>query len=154
MAKVHAPRKAVGWAIRDDGMLYPAYDSVLRQQNYRPYHGDVNASLEQRLRYLQGFSEGTAAKEAAEKGVFNIATAEKEDLIDFMLDEYGHQLDSRKTIEKMRTEAMMFIQLKLAEETGVGVPEAAAVPGIVDAEEPAAAPEKPARRKASAGIAA
>lgn len=134
-------RKPTGWAIRDDGMLYPAYDSVLRQQGYRPYHGDVNASLEDRMRYLQGFTEGRQAKVDAEQGVFNIATADKDALIDFMLDEYAHQLDGRLTIEKLRSQAVLFIQVKQAEDAGIK-PEP----------EVEAAPAK--ARKAPAGIAA
>lgn len=134
-------RKPAGWAIRDDGMLYPAYDSVLRQPNYRPYHGDVNASLEDRMRYLQGFTDGRQAKVDAEQGVFNIATADKDALIDFMLDEYAHQLDGRKSVDKLRSEAVLFIQMKQAEDAGI-TPAAA-----VEAEPPKA-------RKAPAGIAA
>lgn len=106
-----------GVAIRDDGMLYPAIDSVLRKANYRPYHGDLKASLEERMRYLQGFSQRNAALAAAEKGEFNIATAEKDDLIDFVLNEFGKQLDGRKTIDKLRTEAIALV--KAREEEGV-----------------------------------
>lgn len=112
-------KQPTGWAIRDDGMLFPALDSVLRNPRYRPYHGDINASLEERMAYLQGKANANAAKEAAEKGVFNIATADKDELIDFMLDEYGFQLDARLTIEKMRSQAIMHIQLKQAEDAGV-----------------------------------
>lgn len=134
------------FAIRDDGMLYPAFDSVLRNPRYRPYHGDINASLEQRLAYLRGEGKRNTAKEDAEKGVFNIATAEKEELIDFMLDEYGHQLDARLSIDKLRSQAIMFIQVKLAEEAGS--PEGTA---DVSVEQPT--PKgKPARK--GAGIAA
>lgn len=107
------------WAIRDDGMLFPALDSVLRNPRYRPYHGDINASLEERMAYLEGRTNASAAKVAAEQGVFNIATADKDALIDFMLDEYAYQLDGRRTIDKLRSEAIMHIQMKQAEAAGV-----------------------------------
>ena len=109
MAQPQRP-KAHGWAIRDDGMLYPALDSILRKANFRPYHGDINASLEERMRYLQGFSQQNQAKIDAERGTFNIATADKDALVDFMLDEYGYQLDTRGPIEKMRNEAVLVVQ--------------------------------------------
>lgn len=137
------------FAIRDDGMLYPAFDSVLRNPRYRPYHGDPNASLEQRLAYLRGENARNSAKEDAERGVFNITTAEKDELIEFMLDEYGFQLDSRLSIEKLRSQAIMHIQVKQAEESGL-VGQAGAAD--VDADLPAAK-TKPAARK-GAGIAA
>lgn len=105
-----------GVAIRDDGMLYPAIDSVLRNPRYRPYHGDIKAPLEERMRYLQGFTQRNAALMSAEKGEFNIATAEKDDLIDFVLNEFGRQLDGRKTIDKLRTEAIALV--KAREEEG------------------------------------
>lgn len=130
------------WAIRDDGMLFPALDSVLRNPRYRPYHGDINASLEERMAYLQGKQSANAAKEAAERGVFNIATAEKDELIDFMLDEYAFQLDARLSIDKLRSQAVMHIQMKQAEEAGIKG----------DAPEPEA--PAPKAKKAAAGIAA
>jgi hypothetical protein len=110
MATKPRSTRNVGLAIRDDGMLYPALDKVLRDPRYRPYHGDLNASLEERLRYLQGFTQRSQALEDAEKGAFNIATADKDTLIEFVLNEYGKQLDGRKTIEKLRNEAVMLAQ--------------------------------------------
>lgn len=109
MAQPQRP-KAHGWAIRDDGMLYPALDAILRKPNYRPYHGDINASHEERMRYLQGFAQRDEAKLAAERGQFNIATADKDALVDFILDEYGYQLDTRTTLDKMRNEAIQVVQ--------------------------------------------
>lgn len=107
--------RKLGVAIRDDGMLYPAIDSVLRKPNYRPYHGDINASLEERMQYLQGFSNRNAALTAAEQGTFNIATADKDDLIDYVLNEFGKQLDGRKTIDKLRSEAIAMVKEREAE---------------------------------------
>lgn len=100
----------VGLAIRDDAMLYKGTDKVLRDPRYRPYHGDPYASLEERLRYLQGFQQSNQAREAAEKGTFNIATADKDALIEFVLTEFGKQLDGRKTIDKLRNEAILLEQ--------------------------------------------
>lgn len=116
MATQKAPPKdsnrARGLAIRDDGMLYPATDNVLRQQNFRPYHGDPHAPLEERLAYLNGRFAPSATKGQvdAELGAFNIATATKEELIEFIENEYGTRLDGRKPIDKLRNEAILLVQ--------------------------------------------
>lgn len=139
------------WAIRDDGMLYPAYDSVLRNARYRPYHGNPNAPLHERLAYLRGENTRNTAKEDAENGVFNIATADKDALIEFMLDEYGFQLDSRKTVERLRNEAVMQIQLRLAEDAAPAQGETNA-PIQSEGDEPTPAPRQ--RNRKAAGIGA
>lgn len=131
-----------GLAIRDDGMLFPATDGVLRQANFRPYHGDPMASLEDRLRYLNGQYGSTMSRAAvaAEAGVFNIATAEKDDLLAFVATEYGIVLDGRKSIDGLRNEA-----IKLAMEAQGGLP--APMTGAA-----AAALDEGAAPKAAAGI--
>lgn len=43
-----------GLAIRDDGILVPATPGILALPNVKPYHGDPNWSLQQRLDWLAG----------------------------------------------------------------------------------------------------
>jgi hypothetical protein len=43
-----------GLAIRDDGVLVPLTDDILRLPDVRPYHGDPNWTLEQRIMWLKG----------------------------------------------------------------------------------------------------
>lgn len=44
----------VGVAIRDDGVLVPMTDGIMKMPNIRPYHGKLHWTLEQRLAWLQG----------------------------------------------------------------------------------------------------
>lgn len=43
-----------GLAIRDDGVLVPLTDDILKLPNIRPYHGNPNWTLEQRVMWLKG----------------------------------------------------------------------------------------------------
>jgi len=43
-----------GLAIRDDGVLVPLTDDILKLPDVRPYHGDPNWTLEQRIMWLKG----------------------------------------------------------------------------------------------------
>lgn len=98
--------KANGLAIRDDGMLFPATPGVLRLPQYRPYHGNPKATLEQRLEYLRGQFAGAAdsRRMAMEQGAFDIGTADKLGLAEFASMEYGVDLDLRKDIGILRAE--------------------------------------------------
>ena len=93
-----------GLAIRDDGMLYPATPRVLAQSNFRPYHGDPKASLEERLDYLSGNFGVDKKKIEIAQGKFDLNAASKEELLDFAMDEYGVKLDARKNIIHIREE--------------------------------------------------
>lgn len=65
--ETRSARVGNGLAIRDDGILVPSTPDILKQQNIRPYHGDPNWTLEQRLDWLAGRPvRGTAA--ASEHG--------------------------------------------------------------------------------------
>ncbi len=90
--------------IRDDGLLVANVPEVARMPQFRPYHGDPNASDADREAYLSGFAGTVKAKFDAEAGAFDIGTATKEALIDFALDEYGARLDGRKSVENLRVE--------------------------------------------------
>jgi hypothetical protein len=96
--------KVSGLAIRDDGMLFPATDKVLRLHEFRPYHGDPNATLPQRLAYLRGQQASQATQISIETGAFDIGTASKEELAEFALTEYGVQLDTRRDIGLLRAD--------------------------------------------------
>jgi len=103
-----APKKSMKFplAIRDDGLLYLGTPKILRQGNYRPYHGDPYASLEERLRWLRGGDQvATAAQVAADQGVFDIGGADKGELLEFVFNETGKKLDSRKSLATLRLEA-------------------------------------------------
>lgn len=99
--------KKVPFLIRDDGMLFPNVPLIGKKQNFRPYHGDVNASLEDRLRYLQGLQSKRRVINtevvADEEAPFDIAKATKDELIAFAQDQYGSTIDPALHMNKIRS---------------------------------------------------
>lgn len=112
--------RTVGLAIRDDGMLFPYHKGIQRLADFRPYRGDPDASLAERLAYLNGETAAIKAKVDIETGAFDIGTATKEQLADFALNEYGAQLDTRKALGILRAEVAV-----LSEGGTLGPPAAA-----------------------------
>lgn len=107
---------------QDDGRLFPNVPLVARNPKYRPYHGDPNASLQERMRYLKGLAPQrrqviNTRAEALEP--FDIGTADKDALIAFAMDEYGAALNPAKTLKQLRQEVAALA--KLDEEAG-GLP--------------------------------
>jgi len=101
-------RKQQGLVIHSvDGRLYPGFPGALMLPEYRPYHGDPKATHAERMRYLQGFQQEQDRAVLLEKNEFNIMKASREDLITYMLDEYGVRLDVREgDLLKLRIKAM------------------------------------------------
>lgn len=98
--------------IRDDGMLYPNVPLVAKKQNFRPYRGDPKASLAERMRYLQGFSQRRAVVfDPAPDAPFELSKASAEEIVAFALEEYGAALDGEMPIDKLRAECYRLSQL-------------------------------------------
>ena len=99
--------KAIPWLIRDDGMLVPNVPLIAKRPNFRPYRGDLNASLEDRLRYLQNLGGKrrviNSAAQADEDAPFDIAKATKAQLIEFAQDQYGEIVDPTLHLNKIRS---------------------------------------------------
>lgn len=100
--------KHVPWLIRDDGMLFPNVPLIAKKQNFRPYHGDLQASLEDRLNYLKGIRSQrrviNSAAMADAEAPFDIAKASKDELIQFALDEHGVTIDPETHLNKIRAD--------------------------------------------------
>lgn len=99
--------RAVPWLIRDDGVIFPNVPLIARKQNFRPYHGDINASLEERMNFLKGLSSrrrviNTAAV-ADDQEPFDIAKASKDELIKFAEEEFGELIDPATHLNKIRS---------------------------------------------------
>ncbi len=99
--------KTVPWLIRDDGMLMPNTKLIAKKSNFRPYHGDLKASLEDRMRYLQNLGSKrrviNSAEAADDEQPFDIAKATKDELIVFAQDQFGETLDPALHLNKMRS---------------------------------------------------
>lgn len=89
-------------AIRDDGMLMEANQHILKEPNWRLYYGKADASIEERVAYVQKFHDSRRAAVEMETGAFNIGTATREQLIDFAGNEYGARLDPKLTLAELR----------------------------------------------------
>lgn len=98
--------KEVPWLIRDpDGSLWPNTPLLAKKQNMRPYRGRVDATLEERLRYLQGFgSRRRVIVSEVEEAPFDLAKCTKEELIAFAEEEYGYTLDPEGNLHALRAE--------------------------------------------------
>jgi len=107
------PAVANALAIRDDGVLVPATSRILAQPNIRPYHGKPNATIEERLAYLAGFSP---RRDVLGLEPFNMRTATKEEILQFMEEDYGVVLDGRADEETVRANAVAHIKATRAEE--------------------------------------
>ena len=102
--------KAVPWLIRDDGMLFPNVPLIAKKQNFRPYRGKLDATLAERLRYLEGVPgqrphnltlSGPVEEEAPP---FDLRRASKDECISIALEQFGQVLDPSKHVSQMRAE--------------------------------------------------
>lgn len=112
-SRVVKQNTASGLAIRDDGTLVPSTPRILAQPNIRPYHGDPRATLQERLRYLAGFVQ---RRPVVGLEPFNMRKATKEEILQFMDEEYGVQLDARGDEDTVRAAAVAHIRAEQAED--------------------------------------
>lgn len=107
-----AQRKDPPFLIRDDGMLFPHTRLTAMKTNYRPYHGDVSASIEDRMRYLKGLAHRRKViYDPADDAPFDIGKADTEALMQFALEQYGAVLDPSKSLKVLRQEVFNLAQL-------------------------------------------
>lgn len=104
--------KKVPLLIRDDGMLYPNTKLVAKKQNFRPYHGNPKASLQDRLRYLKGLGAQRAVVYTEEpEEPFDIGKADADALVQFAMEQWGAVLDPAKPLKVLRSEVFKLSQL-------------------------------------------
>lgn len=105
--------KSVPLLIRNDGMLYPNTKLVARKPEFRPYHGDPKASLQDRLRYLKGLGAKRAVSyEAPPEEPFDIGGADADALANFAMEQYGAVLDPSKPVKVLREQVFKLSQLE------------------------------------------
>jgi hypothetical protein len=100
--------KLVPWLIRDDGMIVPNVPLVAKKPNFRPYHGRIDASLEDRKRYLQNLGskrrvivDETPAEEAPP---FVVSKANRDELVAFAQEQFGATLNPEDHLNKLRAQ--------------------------------------------------
>lgn len=97
--------KQVPFVIRDDGVLFPNVPLIAAKQRFRPYHGKLDASLEERQEYLKGLAPRRRVVNTApdEEPPFDIARATKDELIQFAENEFGYTIDPAEHLNKVRS---------------------------------------------------
>jgi hypothetical protein len=99
--------KDVPFLIRDDGLLLPNVPLIAKKANFRPYRGDVKATLAERLEYLKGIPGRrrviNTSAQADEEAPFDIAKATKDELIKFAEEEFGEIVDPATHLSKIRS---------------------------------------------------
>lgn len=115
-----ATAKRLGIRITD-GCIFPYTDLTAKQSDMRPWTGpmdlewtrDTREARRRRLKYLEedhrGFAEVTPRK------AFNIATADKEELLEHVANEYGETLDARLPVLILRRQALALANKQLEE---------------------------------------
>jgi hypothetical protein len=129
----------------DDGVLFPYTELTEKQHNMRPWNGPMEKdwlidTREARLRRLRWLEEDRGTVRRVEQSKpFNIATADKDELIEFVANEYGEQLDARLPVLELRRRV---IAMATRQVESAGMAEVAEAPAEVSApaEAPAEAP--------------
>lgn len=111
--------KAQPWLIRDDGQIFPNVPLLAKRKNMRVYTGDIKATLEERMRYLQG-QPGKRRIVFEEAEPFNITKASKEELVAFAFDEYSEVIEPSEHINKVRALVCKLADLDYNEVFGGG----------------------------------
>ncbi len=136
-ARLRQDRK-VPLLIRDDGMLYPNTKLVARNPRFRPYHGDPMASLQDRLRHLQGLGAKRAVTYTpVPEEPFDIGAADGDALVHFAQEQFGAVLDPSKPLKVLREQVFKLAQLDEASER------LADSQGVTEDDEPPATRKKP-----------
>lgn len=100
----HAQDKRTPFVINIvDGRLIPNTRLTRRNPNYRLYRGDVNAPLDERMRYLASAGLTQEIGPAVDEPAFDIGKAGKEELIAFAAAEYGVALDAGMHLATLRS---------------------------------------------------
>lgn len=97
--------------IRDDGMLYPNVPLVAKKNNFRPYHGDPKASLDERMRYLSGQASRRKVTYTPVDEPFELGKATADEVVAFAMEEFGAVLDVGTPIDKLRKQCYELSQL-------------------------------------------
>lgn len=96
--------RAVPLLIRDDGVLMPNVPLIAKKPNFRPYHGDPAATLEERMQYLAGFRhQRRIVNTAPDVEEIDIGAMDKETLINFAKMEFDLDLDEGEHLNTLRS---------------------------------------------------
>lgn len=86
------------------GRLFPNVPLVFKKPDWRPYHGDPNWPLEKRMEWVRGTQKARRVIMSEPQEPFDLARADKEQIIAFALEEFGVTLNPAKPLAKLREE--------------------------------------------------
>jgi hypothetical protein len=107
----------------DDARLVPNTKLTRTNRKYIPYLGKVSDDKETRFAFLKHGNRRRVVDTSAQEEVFDVGTADAQQLVAFALDEFGAMLSEDTPIRKLRREVM-----QLAEVAGNAAPTAVAPP--------------------------
>ncbi len=97
--------------INEEGRLIANMPLIAKKPNWRPYRGDPKASLEDRMRYLQGLGQRRAVVFEQPEEPFNLGTATADEIVSFAMEQYGAALDVDMPIDQLRQRCYQISQL-------------------------------------------
>ena len=103
-----------------DGRLMPNVQMLRDHKDYRVYTGPMDASSEDRLRWVAGELKRLPAKvlnSLENAPVFDVGTATRDDLIVFAMEEYGQQIKPETPLSTMRKMVLKFAENAAAAQT-------------------------------------
>lgn len=96
----------------EDGRLLPNIPHIRKNPKFVIYSGDVKATLEERMLYLRSMGRAPGARRVVNTALdddskpFDVGTATKAEIIEFVLIEYGQDLDSKVDIRTLRKQVV------------------------------------------------
>jgi hypothetical protein len=102
-----------------DGRLMPNVQMLRDHKDYRIYTGPIDASAEDRLRWVAGELKKLPMKvlnSLENAPTFDVGTATRDDLIVFAMEEYGQVLKETTPLSTMRKQVLKFAENAAAAE--------------------------------------
>lgn len=106
----------------NNGRLMPNTPRLRAHAQYKVYSGLLDASLPERMRWLEGSLKSGTKKivnSKAEADMFDVGTADKDELIIFAMEEFGQALDPKLELKAMRKKIVAMDAARAASSTAL-----------------------------------
>lgn len=97
--------------VNAEGRLYPNVPLVAKKPEWRPYHGDAKASVQERIDYFHGVANTRRRAVVMEPEPFNLSKASADEIVAFAMEEFGTPLDGSLPINELRQQCYRLSQL-------------------------------------------
>jgi hypothetical protein len=102
-----------------NGRLMPNTPRLRAHKDYRVYGGKLDASVPERMRWLEGALKQLPTKVVNSKeaeDMFDVGTASIDDLVVFAVEQWGATLDPNKPIKQLRKEVVALAEKHASDE--------------------------------------